>query len=199
MIKKNLFTLSILTLFSTYSMAIDMSTCIGCHGSHFEKASMGLSRVVKDLTKEEIYSALMGYKHDSKGGSMQSVMVKQMANFSNEEIAQLAQNIVDKKITIERNTTEESDKTTIETEVLEANIDTCIACHGENLQKPAMGISRIVNQMSKDDIIASIDGYKDGSYGGNMKALMAGIAMKLTQEEIEAIGEKFGVKASLKK
>jgi len=53
--------------------------------------------------------------------------------------------------------------------------------------------------MSKDDIIASIDGYKDGSYGGNMKALMAGIAMKLTQEEIEAIGEKFGVKASLKK
>ena len=194
MIKKNLLSISIFTLFTTYSLAVDMSTCIGCHGKHFEKPSMGLSRVVKDLAKEEIHTALMGYKNDSKGGSMQSVMVKQMSRFSNEEIELLTQNIVDAKITIETNTTEESNNSTNKIEELEVNIGSCIACHGEKLEKPAMGISRIVNQMSKDDIIASIYGYKDGSYGGAMKALMAGVAMKLTQEEIEAIGEKFGIK-----
>ena len=198
MITKKIFrNISLLTLFSLPSFAnssnLDMTKCIGCHGSHFEKPAMSTSRILKDLTKEEIYSALIGYKNESKGGAMQSVMSQQMANFSNEEIVQLSQNIFDKNIT---QNIETETNTTKPSELLEVNTDTCSTCHGENFEKPAMGYSRIVNSMSKDDIIASINGYKDGSYGSDRKALMAGIAMKLSTEEIEAIGEKFGLKPS---
>jgi len=196
MITKILFrNISLLTLFSLSSFAnsstLDMTKCIGCHGSHFENPAMSTSRIVKDLTKEEIYSALMGYKSESKGGAMQSVMSQQMANFSKEEIVQLTQNILDQNIT--QNIKAETNSTKI-FELLEVNTDICSTCHGENFEKSAMGYSRIVKSMSKDDIIASINGYKDGSYGSDRKALMAGIAMKLSTEEIEAIGEKFGAK-----
>jgi cytochrome c553 len=198
MVKKNLFlNISLVTLFSISSFAntskLDMTRCIGCHGVHFEKPAMSTSRIVKDLTKEEIYSALMGYKNESKGGAMQSVMSQQMENLSEEDIAQLTKNILDQNISQNIETETNSTKPS---ELLEVNTDNCISCHGENLEKPAMGYSRIVNEMSKDDIIASINGYKDGSYGSDRKALMAGIAMKLSTEEIEAIGEKFGVRPS---
>jgi cytochrome c553 len=194
MLKSHLFIkISFLTLFSVVSYAesstLDMTKCIGCHGMHFEKPAMSTSRIVKDLTKEEIYTALLGYKNESKGGAMQSVMSRQMANFSTKEIEELSDNIV--KGEISQHPKAENN---ISIEILEVNTDGCISCHGENFEKPAMGISRIVNTMSKDDIIASINGYRDGSYGGDKKALMAGVAMKLSFEEIEAIGEIFGVK-----
>ena len=191
--KKNLLRLSLFTLFGLHASALDMSACIGCHGKAFDKPAMNTSRVVRDLTQKEMLSALMGYKNESTGGAMQSVMNRQMAKFSDKEIEELVENIFTNHIPVDHNhsTTEESNLSTLLEDI---NIDGCVRCHGEKLEKHAMGVSRIVNQMSKEDIIASINGYRDGTYGGNMKALMAGVAMNLSQEEIEAIGTKFGLK-----
>ena len=63
----------------------------------------------------------------------------------------------------------------------------CAACHGANAEKKAMGKSEIIAGWEADKTIASLKGYKAGTYGGPMKALMKGQVSKLSDEEIEAV------------
>jgi len=63
----------------------------------------------------------------------------------------------------------------------------CVGCHGANFEKAAMGKSKIVKDMSEGDIVASLKGYKDGSYGGAMKGLMKGQVAALSDADIAAI------------
>ena len=65
----------------------------------------------------------------------------------------------------------------------------CVACHGANAEKMALGKSKIIANMSLEDNIAAIKGYQDGSYGGPMKALMIGQIGSYTDEEIKAVSE----------
>jgi cytochrome c-type protein NapB len=62
----------------------------------------------------------------------------------------------------------------------------CTGCHGANFEKKAMGKSEIVKDLSKEDIIKALKGYKDGSFGGAMKGIMKGQASKMSDEDIEA-------------
>jgi cytochrome c-type protein NapB len=64
---------------------------------------------------------------------------------------------------------------------------TCAGCHGVDFEKKAMNVSKIVKDLSKDDIVKALKGYKDGSYGGAMKGVMAGQAKPLSDADIEAI------------
>lgn len=66
----------------------------------------------------------------------------------------------------------------------------CVGCHGANGEKVAMGKSKVIKDMTKADFIAAMKGYKDGSYGGPMKALMKGQAMPLSDADIEAIANQ---------
>ena len=188
MIKLSLLSLTIFSLISTTALAVDLTTCVGCHGKHFEKPAMNISRIVKDLKAEEIRQALKGYKEGSHGGSMKDVMNNQISKFTDDEIEEIIKIIttgnIEKNIDIENNQTKQEETTTIE-----VNTDRCISCHGLMFEKSAMGYSRIVNQMSKEDIIASLNGYKNGTYGGHMKALMANQATRLSTEEINALAE----------
>lgn len=183
MIKYGIITVFILT---TSTMGVNLTTCIGCHGRNFEKPAMNISRVVKDLKEEEIRKALKGYKEGSHGGSMSDVMNSQISKFTDSEIEEIIQIITTKSIEnniyLDKNRTKERPN-------IEVTNDVCISCHGIMFEKSAMGYSRIVNQMSKEDIIASLNSYKNGTYGGKMKALMATQAIKLSSEEIEAFAE----------
>ncbi len=187
MIKQSLVTLATLGLINTTTLAVDLTTCIGCHGKNFEKPAMNLSRIVKDLKKEEIRKALKGYKEGSHGGSMQDVMSNQISKFTDNEIEEIIDIITTGAIA--QNVHLDSNQSKAKTPNIEVHTDTCISCHGVMFEKSAMGYSRIVKQMSKEDIIASLNGYKNGTYGGRMKALMAGQATKLSSEEIEAFAE----------
>ncbi|WP_370518746.1 hypothetical protein [Sulfurovum sp. bin170] len=69
----------------------------------------------------------------------------------------------------------------------EVNLGACKGCHGANFEKAAMGKSKVVSEMSKDDIVAALKGYKDGSYGGAMKGLMKGQVATLDDAAIEAM------------
>ena len=73
------------------------------------------------------------------------------------------------------------------TSAFAANTAACAGCHGQNFEKKAMNVSKIVKEMSKADIIAALKGYKDGSYGGNMKGIMAGQVKALDDAAIEEI------------
>ncbi len=68
----------------------------------------------------------------------------------------------------------------------------CVGCHGANGEKAALGKSKIIKDMSKADIVAAMNGYKDGSYGGAMKGLMKGQAASLSAADIEAIANQIG-------
>jgi cytochrome c-type protein NapB len=50
-----------------------------------------------------------------------------------------------------------------------------------------MNVSKIVKNMSKDEIVKALKGYKDGTYGGDMKGVMAGQVKNLSDADIEAI------------
>lgn len=59
------------------------------------------------------------------------------------------------------------------------NLNTCTACHGENFEKHAMGKSKIVKDLSEEEIATALHGYKNGTYGGSMKAVMQGQVKKV--------------------
>jgi cytochrome c553 len=72
------------------------------------------------------------------------------------------------------------------------NVTACAGCHGANFEKKAMGVSKIVKDMAKADIVTALKGYKDGSYGGAMKGIMKGQSDPLSDAQIEGIANKIG-------
>ncbi len=66
----------------------------------------------------------------------------------------------------------------------------CVACHGANGEKAAMGKSKIIKDMTKAEFIAALKGYKDGTYGGALKGLMAGQVTSLSDADMEALANQ---------
>jgi len=69
------------------------AACVGCHGKQFEKKAMGKSKVVKDMSHEEIVAALKGYKAGTYGGAMKGLMKGQVANLSDADMEAIADTI----------------------------------------------------------------------------------------------------------
>ena len=65
----------------------------------------------------------------------------------------------------------------------------CSTCHGVNAEKSALGKSKIIRGWDSVKIENALHGYKEGTYGGPMKAVMKGQVSKLDSEEIEAVAE----------
>jgi len=65
---------------------VSVTGCTGCHGQHFEKAAMGKSKVVKDMSLKEIVVALKGYKAGTYGDTMKQMMVAQVKNLSESDL-----------------------------------------------------------------------------------------------------------------
>lgn len=64
--------------------------CAGCHGANGEKVALGKSKVIQDLTQEQLKNSLAGYKDGSYGGSMKAIMKGQVAALNAEQIDSLA-------------------------------------------------------------------------------------------------------------
>ncbi len=70
----------------------------------------------------------------------------------------------------------------------------CAACHGANGEKVALGKSKVINEMSKDELVTAMKGYQEGTYGGAMKALMKGQVATLSETDLDAIAEHIAKK-----
>jgi len=68
----------------------------------------------------------------------------------------------------------------------------CAGCHGATGEKSALNKSKIIKDMSKADIVAAIQGYQAGTYGGPMKGLMVGQVKGLSAADTQAIADKIG-------
>lgn len=71
----------------------DLSVCAACHGQNFEKSALGQSKIVKDMTKEEVENALLGYKYGTYGGDYKELMKGQVSRYSDDELREIAQQI----------------------------------------------------------------------------------------------------------
>jgi len=67
------------------------------------------------------------------------------------------------------------------------SIAVCAGCHGQHFEKVAMGKSKIVKDMSLKEIEDSLKGYKNGTYGDTMKAMMESQVKHLKDSDIEAM------------
>jgi len=105
MLKHSLIAIATLGLISVSASAYDTKVCAGCHGANFEKKAMGVSKIVKDLPKDEIVKALKGYKAGTFGGAMKAVMAGQAKALSDENIEEIATQIAGGDKKAEDNTT----------------------------------------------------------------------------------------------
>ncbi len=65
----------------------------------------------------------------------------------------------------------------------------CASCHGAKAEKPALGKSQVIAGWSASKIEEALHGYQAGTYGKEMKGLMAGQAKPLSSDEIKALAK----------
>jgi cytochrome c553 len=65
----------------------------------------------------------------------------------------------------------------------------CAGCHGMDAGKKALGKSAIIKGWSASKVEKALNGYKDGSYGKTMKALMKGQVATLSKSDIKALAK----------
>jgi cytochrome c len=89
--KKIIIAASLLT--ACVAFANPYAKCAGCHGANGEKAALGKSKIIKDMTKAEFVSALKGYKDGSYGGAMKGLMKGQVASLDEATMQEIADKI----------------------------------------------------------------------------------------------------------
>ena len=65
----------------------------------------------------------------------------------------------------------------------------CASCHGVNAEKSALNASENIAQWGSKKIQDALQGYKNGTFGGKMKAIMQAQSKSLTNEEIRLISD----------
>lgn len=75
-----------------------------------------------------------------------------------------------------------------------ASYATCKACHGVKgeINVTTQSKSFVPANQTKAEIVKALNGYKDGSYGGAMKAVMKGQVARLTDADIQALADYMG-------
>lgn len=63
----------------------------------------------------------------------------------------------------------------------------CAGCHGPTGELHALGKSQIIKEWDASKIENALLGYKTGTYGGDMKGVMKGQVMHLTEADIKAL------------
>lgn len=89
--KKLIIAASLLT--ACVAFANPYAKCAGCHGATGEKAALGKSKIIKDMTKAEFVAALKGYQDGTYGGPMKGLMVGQVKGLDDAAIQALADQI----------------------------------------------------------------------------------------------------------
>lgn len=70
--------------------AYDLKTCVSCHGVKYDKKALGKSKIVKDMSIDDIEDSLIGYKNGTYGGLMKGMMVSHVSKYSEDELREIA-------------------------------------------------------------------------------------------------------------
>jgi len=78
------------TVFAFSLMASDGASlynkCVACHGAKAEKKALNKSKVIQGWSKEELVTALKGYKDGTYGGAMKGLMKGQVSSYDDAKI-----------------------------------------------------------------------------------------------------------------
>jgi len=72
------------------------------------------------------------------------------------------------------------------------NTHVCAGCHGAHFEKHALGKSKIVANMTHAEIAKALKGYKAGTFGGSMKAIMHGQVARYSDADLDAVAKTIG-------
>ena len=78
------------------------------------------------------------------------------------------------------------------TSMAAVNTKACASCHGQGFEKHALGKSKVVSDMTHAEIATALKGYKTGSYGGPMKAVMKGQVAKYSDTDLDTFSVTIG-------
>jgi len=65
----------------------------------------------------------------------------------------------------------------------------CKGCHGASGEKHALGTSELLQKQSAADIEKKLNGYKNGTFGGEKKSVMESQAKRLSESDIKTLAE----------
>ncbi len=65
----------------------------------------------------------------------------------------------------------------------------CAGCHGQKAEKKALGMSKIIVNLSSKEIENALNGYKKGTFGGAMKSIMQGQVHSLSEKDIKELAD----------
>lgn len=82
------------TLTACVAFAGSFDKCVVCHGANGEKAALGKSKVIKDLSKADIVAALKGYQDGTYGGAQKGLMAAQVKGMTEATMTEIADLIV---------------------------------------------------------------------------------------------------------
>jgi cytochrome c len=89
--KKIVIAASLLT--ACVAFANPYAKCSSCHGANGEKAALGKSKIIKDLTKAEFVAAMKGYQDGTYGGAQKALMTAQVKGLDDATIQAIADQI----------------------------------------------------------------------------------------------------------
>jgi len=69
----------------------------------------------------------------------------------------------------------------------------CASCHGKDAKKSALNASVSIAGWDTKKTQDALNGYKNGTFGGKMKAIMEGQSKPLSDEEIKLISEYISI------
>lgn len=90
---KKILLILLITLASVEAKNLYDKKCKSCHGATGEKVAMKVSKVINTFTKDELITALRGYKAGTYGAKKAKVMKSKVKKLSLEEITKLAEYI----------------------------------------------------------------------------------------------------------
>ena len=162
--------------------AVAVALLTGC--GEEKKESTNATETTQEIKKDETVAAVE-VKENSK---VEETKIEE----SKETVSTIVEkNKENKVIAPEKIEAEITEQTAQETAALDgtALYANCGSCHGQKAEKSALGKSQVIAGWDKQRIIDSLNGYKDGSYGGVMKNIMTGQVNTKTEAEIEALAD----------
>ena len=81
-------------LVASVAFANPYAKCATCHGAAGEKAALGKSKIIKDMTKADFVSALKGYQDGTYGGATKGLMTAQVKDMSEATMNEIADLII---------------------------------------------------------------------------------------------------------
>jgi cytochrome c553 len=90
--KKIVIAASLLTACVAFAGSYDK--CVVCHGANGEKAALGKSKIIKDMTKADFVTALKGYQAGTYGGATKGLMTAQVKGMDEATMNEIADLII---------------------------------------------------------------------------------------------------------